>query len=754
MSAEAISFLKWLRADGPWLLTAIIPDGKTETETFAQVDDLAEFIARHDGKRNLYYSPNPVAKAMSKKTKKDDIAAAEVIHADLDPKGTETPEQAKERILKAIGTSGLPKPSAAIDSGNGIQLLWRLAGPLRPAIAVEAHNKAVLQTLGDTDGTWNVDRILRLPGTTNLPTKKKREKGRVASASRLLWANGETYSPKDFPAAEQQQQARAEGELPSVDIDKLPISDELKGLIKEGDRDNKFKSRSEAAFYACCSLIRCGIADEVILAIMLDESLRISDHALAQADPRRSARRALEAALKEQPRPFIVSATDHLARARALRDAQRPHLLHHRDDFVDWERGAYRIIAEGTINAEVWDFLDHAITVRGKGQQAMPFQPNRSSVGETLAALKAVAHLAPEIDPPHWLDGRAEGELIAFPNGLLDIRSGKLLPPDPAFFTFAALGFDYESKGAEPIAWMTFLDEIFRGESDQIEALQEAFGYLITGDVSQEKAIMLLGPKRSGKGTILRALRCLLSPEAVKEPSLKFLGTNFALAALIGKQIAIIDDLRLGPRSEQDVLIENILKITGRGRFTIDRKYKEAWTGLLPIKLVLVSNEMPKLGDESAAVASRFIIFNTRVSFYGREDPRLFEDKLEPERVGILHWSLDGLRRMRERGRLIEPEASKDLQEEMAKLGSDAKAFIAEHCVLEPEAHVSKDELFNAYRSWCKSNDIRPWAKEKFCQAIYAATDHRVSSGRPRVEGVQVKSCLGIRLLRPDEEVM
>src|SRR6202023_2708172 len=59
-------------------------------------------------------------------------------------------------------------------------------------------------------------------------------------------------------------------------------------------------------------------------------------------------------------------------------------------------------------------------------------------------------------------------------------------------------------------------------------------------------------------------------------------------------------------------------KITGRGLFTIDRKYKTAWTGTLPVKLLLVSNLMPKLGDDSAALASRFISFVTRISFYGR----------------------------------------------------------------------------------------------------------------------------------------
>ena len=40
--------------------------------------------------------------------------------------------------------------------------------------------------LGSKAGTQNIDRILRLPGTTNLPNKKKLNTGRVACPTRLI----------------------------------------------------------------------------------------------------------------------------------------------------------------------------------------------------------------------------------------------------------------------------------------------------------------------------------------------------------------------------------------------------------------------------------------------------------------------------------------------------------------------------------------------------------------------------------------
>lgn len=111
-----------------------------------------------------------------------------------------------------------------------------------------------------------------------------------------------------------------------------------------------------------------------------------------------------------------------------------------------------------------------------------------------------------------------------------------------------------------------------------------------------------------------------------------------------------------------------------------------------------------KLGDDSAAIASCFITLITRQSFYGREDPRLFEDKLLPELLGIFHWALEGLKRLRERGHFIETEASEDARNRLSNLGSLTRAFIAEQCELGPDQQVLKDVLFDAWRDYNKAN--------------------------------------------------
>ena len=141
---------------------------------------------------NLYYSVNPTRTAMCKKAAKTDIAAIEYVLADLDPADGETLGGGEGALSRAARGAFEPRPTAVVDSGNGIQCLWRLQERDRARRAGQwevlargsgedrrrrgAH-RGVMQRLGSKAGTQNIDRILRLPGTTNLPKRRSARRG-------------------------------------------------------------------------------------------------------------------------------------------------------------------------------------------------------------------------------------------------------------------------------------------------------------------------------------------------------------------------------------------------------------------------------------------------------------------------------------------------------------------------------------------------------------------------------------------------
>ena len=179
------------------------------------------FVTKYNGTRNLYYSVNPTRKAMTKKAAKTDIAAIEYLPGDLDPKPDETPEAAKARYLAALDIG--PNPTAIIEFRQRHPGAAQAGRADRAARAgdrderrrqtekvylaetealiddVESRIKALMETLGSVAGTQNIDRILRLPGTINLPNAKKLREGRTACPTKLIRFNGATCKLEDFP---------------------------------------------------------------------------------------------------------------------------------------------------------------------------------------------------------------------------------------------------------------------------------------------------------------------------------------------------------------------------------------------------------------------------------------------------------------------------------------------------------------------------------------------------------------------------
>jgi hypothetical protein len=316
---EATRFLQALRPGGPWLLTWIHPDdGTITTMELHDVEEACRLVETWNGERNQYFSVNRTRKGLESKASKDDVTVIEYLHADLDPEDHETPEQAKERYLALL--VGDWRPSILIDSGNGLQSLFRLAEPItltedketRTAqIAdVERRIAGLLDRFDSKRGTQDISRVLRVPATINLPNAAKRKRGRGPCHASLLWAEATTFKLIHFPLAEEKpKRKRILRDPNALDLETLPKH--LRILLVTGSLpylDRNDWTRSEWVLYAICELIRTGVADDDIIDIMVDPRLAISDHIRDQAgDPRHTAERQLQRALDmHQARPRNV----------------------------------------------------------------------------------------------------------------------------------------------------------------------------------------------------------------------------------------------------------------------------------------------------------------------------------------------------------------------------------------------------------------------------------------------------------------
>jgi putative DNA primase/helicase len=420
-------------------------------------------------------------------------------------------------------------------------------------------------------------------------------------------------------------------------------------------------------------------------------------------------------------------------------------LNHHRGAFYAWNGRAYLERADGELRSEIYPFLDQSFSADSKGNLSS-IKPNTAMVMNVLDGLRAAAHLGGKIAAPAWLRPNSNPpaeEVVACLNGLLHLPSGRVIRNTPEFFTYNALDFKFTPAAPEPKQWVGFLHELWPDDPESISTLQEIFGLCLTGDTRQQKAFLLVGPRRSGKGTIARILARLIGADNTVAPTLAGIGTNFGLAPLIGKRVAIISDARLGGRADQHAIAERILSITGEDAITIDRKYAPAWTGQLQTRFIFISNELPRLADASGALASHFIVLLLANSFYGREDHAL-TDKLLTELPGILNWAITGWHRLAKFGHFKQPASALDAVEQLEDLGSPIKAFVRECCDIGPAFTISPDRLFEIWQDWCSTQGRdHPGTKQTFGRDLRAACP-AIKMIQPREQGNRCRLYQGI----------
>jgi putative DNA primase/helicase len=447
--------------------------------------------------------------------------------------------------------------------------------------------------------------------------------------------------------------------------------------------------------------------------------------------------------------------------------ADGPKLRWWRDEFHRWDGQADRVLPDKEVKAELAQCVKRefdrvarnalrAWEANGKkGPAPVARKVTVRLVGDALQALQGTTMLPGAVEQPAWLGLApmpfAAGEVLACRNTLVHLPSWAAGAPHrarltPALFSANNVGYDFAPDAPDPLAWLEFLESIWGDDRQPVDTLQEWFGYCLLPDTRQHKILMIVGPKRSGKGTIARILRALIGVHNTASPTLAGLGTNFGLSPLLGKTLAVISDARLSGRTDAAVVVERLLSISGEDAQTIDRKHKAPVTTTLPTRFMVLTNELPRLNDPSGALAARLVLLRQTRSFYGAEDTGL-TGRLLAELPGILLWAMKGWKRLRERGRFEQPESGKGLVAEMEDLSSPIGAFVRECCEVGPAFQVFMDDLYQRFKSWCKAQGRKDVPiKQVFGRDLRAALPH-LDERQPRLPGGErARVYTGLRL--------
>jgi len=631
-----------------------------------------------------------------------DTYGTQLCHVDIDPPDGVTDllswqEQTLDKLQRFT-----PAVSAIEFSGRGFYAFWKI-----PWTEDWQRVKRVNKWLGlqlDGDDCFDVARILRLPGTKN--TKPDAQ-----------WASGYQYTRRvhsldDFGEAELTPLERGDilsdlqpGPLPlgfegqlQAEHPKLwariwteDSAREAGAALKHGGRVD----RSANDFYIANELLRLKLGPDAIYTVLTHPTWfsgsKFRTTGYRDSYVIQTTAQAVSV-FSEQPMTNVADMGRKLLAEH--------HLLKHLGNWYhyDPDQGYY---------ARADHFIDLAI-------QAMMQDKWKSEAPEAVRR-----YLTPHVE----FNSLPPTGLVNVQNGMLDLSTGELTVHTAAYRTLFQINARWDPD-ADTKAVDEFVAQIL--PDDAIDTWWRFCGYCLLTDLPLPyRAILaLVGPRRTGKSTLLKAMEFFLGPQncsAVSMDDLTGSGNQFTTASMVGKLLNIDGDAAY----EKPVRKINLLKKIASGdTITIEQKFEKGGEGVLFCKLAFAMNDVPRVGVTDEAFYDRWLVIPVRQD-HRKFTPENAETRLNAHmallapvqnRSAWLKRSVEGWQSLVKAGQFGTETSLKDAKNDFRQRSDSVYGFWLE-CTGE-DAELRKIPLssfYVPYQAWTSECGMAPVNKWTFC---------------------------------------
>ena len=313
----------------------------------------------------------------------------------------------------------------------------------------------------------------------------------------------------------------------------------------------------------------------------------------------------------------------------------------------------------------------------------------------------------------------APAHLIAFRNGIYDIRKDELQPFSPSVVITNRIPWDYNPNAYSELADKT-LDKIACHDEQVRTILEECIGscFYRSNKLGGGKAFILTGEGSNGKSTFISMVQHLLNEDNIAALDLKELDQKFQNTALFGKLANLGDDI-----SDEFIVNASIFKkfVTGE-RVQVQNKGEKPFDFNNYAKFLFSANNIPRIKDKTGAVLRRLIIVPFNASF-SKDDPD-YDDhityKLQEQEVMeyMIVLGLAALKRVLNNGFT---ESAK-VQEQLKEYEETNNPIIGFFEEMEFEGfqieNEQSDKVFKRYKEYCLANNFNPMSKAEFSKQV------------------------------------
>lgn len=305
-----------------------------------------------------------------------------------------------------------------------------------------------------------------------------------------------------------------------------------------------------------------------------------------------------------------------------------------------------------------------------------------------------------------------DSRYMVFRNGVLDTDDMTLHEHSAEYRTNIVFpDLDYQPDADCPTFRKVVADAL---DKDTANVLQEMCGYLLFPDSRHEKIGVLVGEGRNGKSVILNMISYALGEENVTHFGLQQItdASGVFIANMVGKLANICHDsgnlIKVGN--------EGILKQYASGEPIMAKVlyHQPTITTNYPHSIIAV-NALPVSADVSDGYFRRFLIIDFPHQIpLNKVDRQLFA-KMKPERMGVLLWIIEGMKRLLSESDFSESKAVEDIKRQYQRDNNIVATFVDEFEFRPSRTEMRPlDEVFRMFKTWAKDNNYRDMGKRTF----------------------------------------
>lgn len=292
-----------------------------------------------------------------------------------------------------------------------------------------------------------------------------------------------------------------------------------------------------------------------------------------------------------------------------------------------------------------------------------------------------------------------------FENGMLEWKTGKIVPHDPAFGSTVQFPYNFDAD-AECPRFDAFLASVLT--EDYVQLAWEMIGYLLMSGNPLQKAFMLLGAGGNGKGTLIRLIEAALGRGNIATQSLDALSTNrFAPVSLHAKIANLAGDI---DKTYQESTAQ-FKMLTGEDTFTAEHKYGASFNFRNWAVPVFSANAVPGSADTSEGYLRRWVIVKFDRTIPASQRIPGYSEEMLCEVPGIAAKAVRALRAMMDRhsgrGGFHTSSEITSGADEFAEAIDQVRQWVNSGAVLvDPNAQETQSDVFKAYRIWAQDNHV------------------------------------------------